>query len=55
MGRSRVDEAMDRARFAVREMTNSPVTSDYSQAEELHAQRLRDIGWDHTHGQEDAR
>jgi hypothetical protein len=55
MGRTRVDEAMDRARFSVREMTNSPVTNDHSQAEELHAQRLRDIGWDPTSGQEDAR
>ena len=54
MGRQSVDEAMARARFAVREMTNSPVTNDHSQAEALHAQRLRDIGWDH-HGLEDVR
>jgi hypothetical protein len=44
MGRQSVDEATARARFSVREMTNSPVTNENSQSEERHAQRLRDLG-----------
>ena len=53
MARQSLDEAMARARFAVRELTQSRVTNDHSHAEELHTQRLRDIGWDHTDGPED--
>ena len=41
-----VDEAVERAQFAVREVTRSRVSNDFRQAEELRAQRLRDIGWD---------
>ena len=50
MGR-RVDEAIERAQFAVRELTNSRVSSDaVRQAEELRSQQLRDLGWDsHDH------
>lgn len=43
----RVDEAIERAQFAVRDLTNSRVSSDaVRQAEELRAQQLRDMGWD---------
>ena len=53
MSRRAVAEAVERAQFSVRELTNSRVTNDHSQSEELHAQRLRDIGWDHAHDHED--
>jgi hypothetical protein len=46
MGR-RVDQAIERAQFAVRELTSSRVSSDaVRQAEELRAQQLRDMGWE---------
>jgi len=40
----RVDQAIERAHFAVREVTNSRISSDaVRQAEELRAQQLRDM------------
>jgi hypothetical protein len=53
MGRRQIDEAIERAQFAVRDLTNSRVSSDaVHRAEELHAQQLRDIGWDSYDGDE---
>ena len=41
-----MDQAVQRARFAVREVTRSRVSSDEARrGEQLRAQRLRDIGW----------
>jgi hypothetical protein len=43
----RVDAAIERAQFAVRDLTNSRVSSDaVAAAEEHRAQQLRDMGWD---------
>jgi hypothetical protein len=48
MGRRDVNAAMDRARFAVHSVTNSPVHSrdQLDRCEEMRSQRLRDICWD---------
>jgi hypothetical protein len=46
MSTQRTKEAVSRARFAVRDLTHSRVSSDEARrGEQLRAQRLRDIGW----------